>query len=283
VKDDGLAAGKGVVVTSDRAAALAHAQACERVVIEEFLDGPEVSVFCVTDGTEVVALPPAQDFKRVEDGDRGPNTGGMGAYSPLEWAPPGLAARVVERIARPTLDEMRRRGTPFVGALYVGLALTSRGPRVVEFNARFGDPDGQVSLARLRTPLGGLLHAAATGRLEEFGPLRVDPRHAVAVVVAAPGYPGEPRPGGHVTGIDEAEAIRPRSGEVYVLHAGTRHDAEGLLVASGGRVLDVVATGTTLEEARDAAYRAVAEIHLDGSHHRSDIALAAQRREVLVP
>ena len=291
VKADGLAAGKGVVVTDDWAVARAHAEAClaqdgSQVLIEEYLDGPEASVFCITDGVTVRALPPAQDFKRVSDGDAGPNTGGMGAYAPLDWVPGGatdFTRLVVDRVAEPTIAEMRRRGTPFVGVLYVGLALTSRGPRVVEFNARFGDPDGQVSLARLRTPLGQLLYAAATGRLDDLGPLRVDPGYAVTVVVAADGYPARPQTGGAITGIEDAEAVDPGSGEVYVLHAGTRHDADGLLVSSGGRVVDVVATGADLEEARAAAYRAVDRIHLDGSHHRTDIALAAQRREVTVP
>jgi len=284
VKDDGLAAGKGVVVTDSRGDALAHARAClaqastARVVVEEYLDGPEVSVFCVTDGTTVLALPPAQDFKRLADGDEGPNTGGMGAYSPLDWAPGDLAADVVQRVAQPTIDEMRRRGTPFVGALYVGLALTGRGPRVVEFNARFGDPDGQVSIARLATPLGGLLYAAATGRLDRVGRLRVRDRHAVAVVVAASGYPGSPRAGDVIRGVDEAAAVP----NVLVLHAGTRVDADGALVSAGGRVLDVVATGADLREARETAYRAVALVDLPGSQYRSDIALAAERGQVAV-
>ena len=196
VKDDGLAAGKGVVVTDDRDAALAHARVClardgGAVVVEEFLDGPEVSLFCVTDGHEVVPLAPAQDFKRLGDGDAGPNTGGMGAYSPLPWAPDGLVDEVVERVARPVVAEMARRGTPFSGLLYCGLALTSRGLRVIEFNARFGDPETQVVLARLATPLGVLLHAAATGHLAEAPDLRWHDDAAVTVVVAAHGYPGE--------------------------------------------------------------------------------------------
>ncbi len=284
VKADGLAAGKGVVVTDDLDAARRHAAEClarpdGRVVVEEYLDGPEVSIFCLTDGTSVLALPPAQDFKRVGDGDAGPNTGGMGAYSPLDWVPSGFAATVVERVAEPTVREMRRRGTPFVGVLYVGLALTRRGPRVVEFNARLGDPDGQVALARLRTPLGRLLLAVATGRLDEVGRLTVEPGYAVTVVVAAEGYPDQPVTGRPVTGIETAE----QEPGVHVLHAGTRRDADGLLVSSGGRVLDVVATGADLREAREAAYRAVAHIGLEGSHHRTDIALAAERGEVAVP
>ncbi len=284
VKEDGLAAGKGVVVTDDRAVAVEHARACldkldGQVVVEEFLDGPEVSVFCVTDGVTVLALPPAQDFKRVGDGDAGPNTGGMGAYSPLDWAPAGLADDVVRRVAQPTVDEMRRRGTPFVGVLYVGLALTARGLRVIEFNCRFGDPDGQVSLARVVTPLGALLHAAATGALDSLGRLRVSDEHAVTVVVAADGYPGPPRTGDPVDGLDEADAVDG----AYVLHAGTARDGDGLLVSAGGRVVGVVATGRTLAEARDTAYRAVRLVELDGSHHRTDIALAAVRGEILLP
>jgi phosphoribosylamine--glycine ligase len=288
VKDDGLAAGKGVVVTDDPVAARAHAETClakpgGRVIVEEYLDGPEVSVFCVSDGTTVLALPPAQDFKRVADGDAGANTGGMGAYAPLDWLPAGFLERVVDRVARPTVDEMRRRGTPFVGLLYVGLALTTRGPRVVEFNARLGDPDGQVSLARLRTPLGRLLLAAATGHLDDIGAVRVDPGYAVTVVLAAQGYPAAPATGGVITGVEDAEAVDAGSGDVYVLQAGTARDADGLLVASGGRVLGVVATAADLAEARDTAYRAIRRIHLEGSHYRTDIALAAVRDEMTVP
>jgi len=283
VKDDGLAAGKGVVVTESREAAVEHARAClakdgGRVVVEEFLDGPEVSVFCVSDGTSVVALSPAQDFKRVGDDDAGPNTGGMGAYSPLEWAPEGLADDVVARVAQPTIDEMRRRGTPFVGILYVGLALTSRGPRVVEFNARLGDPDGQASLARLETPFAQLLFAAATGSLGEFGRLRWSDDRAVVVVIASEGYPASPRTGDPITGLDAAAQVPG----VVVLHAGTALDASGQLVSAGGRVLDVVAVGSTLAKARQAAYDAVAVIDLPGSHHRSDIALGAERGEIAV-
>ncbi|MEI2730982.1 MAG: phosphoribosylamine--glycine ligase [Dermatophilaceae bacterium] len=281
VKDDGLAAGKGVVVTEERDEALAHAKACLAkpngcLVVEEYLDGPEVSVFCVCDGETVVALAPAQDFKRVADGDAGPNTGGMGAYSPLPWAPATLAEDVVARIAQPTIDEMRRRGTPFVGALYVGLAMTARGMRVVEFNVRFGDPDGQASLARLVTPLGGLLHAAATGRLADLGPLRHRPDAAVVVVLAASGYPSAVRSGDRISGVEAAAA----SPGAVVLHAGTARSDAGDLVSAGGRVLDVLATGADLDAARDAAYRAVAAIGLDGSHYRNDIALAAARGEI---
>ncbi|SKC75947.1 phosphoribosylamine--glycine ligase [Krasilnikoviella flava] len=286
VKDDGLAAGKGVVVTSDREAALAHArEALEargsdgRVVVEEYLDGPEVSVFCVCDGVTVVPMVPAQDFKRVGDDDAGPNTGGMGAYTPLDWAPSGLVAEVVDRIAQPTVDEMARRGTPFSGVLYVGLALTSRGTRVVEFNARFGDPEIQAVLARLRTPLSGVLLAAATGRLDGIEPLRWSDDAVVNVVVASQGYPESPRKGDPITGIAAAEALDG----VHVLHAGTAVADDGTLVSAGGRVLSVVGRGTDLAAARAASYAGIAEIGLDGSHHRSDIALKAERGEVAVP
>ena len=268
VKDDGLAAGKGVVVTDDRDEALRHAAACGRVVIEEFLDGPEVSLFALSDGTSVVPLAPAQDFKRVGDGDAGPNTGGMGAYSPLPWAPDDLVDEVRKTVLVPTIEEMASRGTPFAGLLYAGLALTSRGVRVIEFNARFGDPETQVVLARLRTPLGSLLHAAATGGLAGIGPLEWSPDAAVTVVVAAPGYPASPVLGGVVEGLE----VAGEQPGVVVLHAGTALDPQGHVVSSGGRVLSVVATGMDVAVARARAYRAVALLRLDGAHHRTDIA-----------
>jgi len=282
VKDDGLAAGKGVVVTDDRAEALAHAAAClarpgGTVVVEEFLDGPEVSLFCLSDGTTVVPLEPAQDAKRALDGDLGPNTGGMGAYSPLPWAPRGLVGEVLERVAQPVVDEMRRRGTPFAGVLYCGLALTGRGVRVIEFNARFGDPETQVVLARLLTPLGGVLHAAATQRLADAvadRPLRWSGGAAVTVVVAAADYPASPRTGDPVTGLEVVGE------DAYVLHAGTALDDEGRLVSAGGRVLSVVGTGDDLAAARDAAYAATARVVLPGSHHRTDIAARAVAEEL---
>ena len=282
VKDDGLAAGKGVVVTNNRSQALAHAVQClekqdARIVVEEFLDGPEISLFCITDGTTVVPMAPAQDFKRLADNDEGPNTGGMGAYSPLGWAPSSLVQDVVDRVAQPTVDEMRRRGIPFAGVLYVGLALTSRGLRVIEFNARFGDPETQVVLARLATPLGGLLYASAVGTLDEVPDLRWRPEHAVSVVVASKGYPGSPRTGHVIEGVSE---IGEHS---YVLHAGTAVDKDGALVSAGGRVLCVVATGADLAQARERAYGAVDRIRLKGSTYRTDIALAAQRGEISVP
>ncbi|MFD7309454.1 phosphoribosylamine--glycine ligase [Promicromonospora sp. NPDC059942] len=284
VKDDGLAAGKGVVVTDDRAAALAHGAAClshenGRVVVEEYLDGPEVSLFCVCDGTTVVPLVPAQDFKRVGNDDEGPNTGGMGAYTPLDWAPSGLVDEVLSRVAQPTVDEMARRGTPFSGVLYVGLALTSRGTRVVEFNARFGDPETQSVLARLATPLSEVLLASARGGLADLEPLRWRPEASVTVVVASEGYPASARSGDPITGIEDAEALPG----VHVLHAGTGLSETGELVSAGGRVLSVVALGTDLADARRRAYEGVARIELKGSHHRTDIALKAERGEVTVP
>ena len=283
VKDDGLAAGKGVVVTDDRDAALAHGEAClaggGTVVVEEYLDGPEVSLFCISDGAKVVPLVPAQDFKRVGNEDEGPNTGGMGAYSPLDWAPQGLVDEVMARVAQPTVDEMARRGTPFSGVLYVGLALTSRGTRVVEFNARFGDPETQSVLARLLTPLSEVMLASALGRLAELEPLRWRREASVTVVVASEGYPELARSGDPITGIEDAEALPG----VHVLHAGTGLSETGELVSAGGRVLSVVALGTDLADARRRAYEGVARIDLKGSHHRTDIALKAERGEVTVP
>ncbi|KZE17937.1 phosphoribosylamine--glycine ligase [Brevibacterium casei] len=277
VKADGLAAGKGVVVTTDRQAALDHAHSClevsDRVVIEDYLDGPEVSLFVLCDGSRTVPLAPAQDFKRIGDGDSGPNTGGMGAYSPLPWAPEGMVEDIVSTVAQPVVDEMARRGTPFTGLLYCGLALTSKGLRVVEFNVRFGDPETQSVLARLRTPLGQTLLAAAEGRLDEVGELDWDPRTAVTVVMAAEGYPESPRTGDVISGLEAADARE----DVSVLHAGTRtsEDVAGDVLTAGGRVLSVVALGADLDEARARAYAAVDEISWDGEQHRSDIAEAA--------
>ncbi|MGY1638665.1 phosphoribosylamine--glycine ligase [Geodermatophilus sp. SYSU D00742] len=277
VKDDGLAAGKGVVVTTDRATAVAHGHrvldAGGAVLVEEYLDGPEVSLFAVTDGTTVLPLVPAQDAKRRDDGDAGPNTGGMGAYAPLPWAPPGLVDEVLATVLQPTVDEMRRRGEPFSGLLYAGLALTSRGVRVVEFNARFGDPETQVVLPLLETPLAGLLHAAATGTLADHPPLRWRPGAAVTVVVAAAGYPERPRTGDPITGAD---------GE-GVLHAGTTLDADGTVRSAGGRVLAVTAVGEDLAAARQLAYERVAGVRLADAHWRTDIALAAVEGRITAP
>ena len=275
VKDDGLAAGKGVVVTSDRQLAVDHALRCGRVVIEEFLDGPEVSLFAITDGRTVRPLQPAQDFKRVGDGDTGPNTGGMGAYTPLPWAPDDLVEEVTQRVLRPTVDEMARRGIPFSGLLYAGLALTAGGVRVVEFNARFGDPETQPLLARLVTPLGGLLYAAATGDLAAYPGLEWGSGAAVGVVLAAAGYPGPPTTGGVITGLEAAS----RNGSA-VIHAGTALDSQGNLISAGGRVLAVVGLGEDLDAARGRAYESIAEIELEGSFYRHDIAASAARLAV---
>lgn len=263
VKDDGLAAGKGVVVTDDRAVALAHAMACDRVVIEEFLDGPEVSLFAITDGTTVYPLQPAQDFKRIFDGDRGPNTGGMGAYTPLPWAPEGLVDEVLERVLQPTVDELARRGTLFAGLLYAGLALTKRGTKVIEFNARFGDPETQALLALLDSPLGVLLKAAADGTLAEVPAPRWRSGAAVAVVMASAGYPETSRSGDVITGTEAAGCD--------VIHAGTAV-VDGDLVTAGGRVLAVTAVGDDIADARTQAYRGVEAIRFDGAQFRTDIA-----------
>ena len=272
VKDDGLAAGKGVVVTSDRDDALAHARSCIEagsvVVIEEFLDGPEVSLFAITDGTTVLALQPAQDFKRLGDGDTGPNTGGMGAYSPLPWVPTHVIDEITVRVLQPMVDAMAKRGTPFTGLLYAGLALTSRGIRVVEFNARFGDPETQVVLANLRTPLGHLLMAAATHTLSTHPPLVWNPGFAVTVVIAAHGYPANARSGDVIHGLEHAAEVAG----VDVFHAGTSVSDDGMITASGGRVLSITAHGDSVAQARERAYAAVDLVRLDGAHYRRDIA-----------
>lgn len=277
VKDDGLAAGKGVVVSPDIEIARAHALHLlddgHPVLLEAFLDGPEASLFCLVDGRTVVPLLPAQDFKRVGDGDSGPNTGGMGAYAPLPWAPDDLVDDLVARVVQPVADEMAERGVPFSGLLYAGLALTSNGPAVIEFNCRFGDPETQVVLALLRTPLAGLLDAVATGTLAEQPALDWSDGAAVTVVVAAEGYPATPRLGDVITGA-EAEGV---------LHAGTRRRDDGAVVSAGGRVLSVVGTGKDLAAAREEAYRRLDGVRLPGSHHRTDIGLRAERGEVTVP
>lgn len=277
VKDDGLAAGKGVVVTEDRDAAIAHAAECERVVIEEYLDGPEVSLFAITDGTTVYPLQPAQDFKRIFDADEGPNTGGMGAYTPLPWAPEGLVEDVLERVLQPTVDEMARRGTTFSGLLYAGLALTKRGVKVIEFNARFGDPETQPLMALLDSPLGALLKAAADGTLREVAPPRWKSGAAVAVVMASAGYPESASKGDVITGIGE-----PMADGYDVIHAGTAI-VDGHLVTAGGRVLAVTAVGEDLTAARAKAYAGVHAISFAGAQYRTDIAAKAALGEVSVP
>ena len=270
VKDDGLAAGKGVVVTRDRQEALDHALACKRVVIEEFLDGPEVSLFGISDGKTIIAMQPAQDFKRAHDDDSGPNTGGMGAYSPLPWAPSDIIEDTYTKILAPMIVEMAARGTPFVGLLYAGLALTNHGTRVIEFNARFGDPETQVLIPLLKTPLAGLLYKAATRNLEGTK-LEWSNETAVTVVLAAEGYPSAPKSGGVIGELPSIE-------RVSIFHAGTSWN-EKALVATGGRVLTVTGIGSDLTEARDRAYRAISHISLDGSFYRSDIALNASVAE----
>ena len=269
VKDDGLAAGKGVVVTADRAAARAHAaellESGHPVLLESFLDGPEVSLFCLVDGSTVVPLLPAQDFKRVGDGDTGPNTGGMGAYAPLPWLPGEVASAILRDIVEPVAAELVSRGCPFSGLLYAGLAMTAEGPAVVEFNCRFGDPETQAVLALLESPLGVLLYATATGTLADFPALRWRQGYAVTVVLAAQNYPGRPRTGDVITG-SEADGV---------LHAGTARREDGAVVSAGGRVLSAVGTGPDLIAARDQVYRTLSSIHLPGSHFRTDIGLVA--------
>ena len=270
VKHDGLAAGKGVVVTSDRTEALDHALQSTQVVIEEFLDGPEVSLFGISDGHNVVAMQPAQDFKRAFDGDLGPNTGGMGAYSPLPWAPDDIIEETLEKVLNPTIKEMEARGTPFVGLLYAGLALTSNGTKVIEFNARFGDPETEVLLPRLKTPLGQLLLKAATGKLAGES-LEWSDESAVTVVLASQGYPAAPVTGEPITGVHTIDGTD-------IFHAGTTL-RDGVLHSSGGRVLAVTGMGSDLTEARNKAYRVISGIKLVGSHYRSDIALNASVAE----
>lgn len=269
VKDDGLAAGKGVVVTADRHSARAHAAALlesgHPVLLESFLDGPEVSLFCLVDGSTVVPLLPAQDFKRVAEGDLGPNTGGMGAYAPLPWLPDSVTATIVREVVEPVAAELVARGCAFSGLLYAGLAITADGPAVVEFNCRFGDPETQAVLALLESPLAELLYATATGKLADMPAPRWHPGAAVAVVLAAENYPGRPRVGDVITGSDAAA----------VLHAGTTRREDGSIVSSGGRVLSVVGTGADLAAAREAAYQTMSSIRLPGGHFRRDIARAA--------
>jgi len=270
VKDDGLAAGKGVVVTHNRQEALDHALACQRVVIEEFLDGPEVSLFGISDGHTILAMHPAQDFKRAGDNDAGPNTGGMGAYSPLPWAPSDIIEDTYKQVLAPMITEMAARGTPFVGLLYAGLALTDHGTRVIEFNARFGDPETQVLIPRLLTPLASLLYKAATGNLGDTQ-LQWRDESAVTVVLAADGYPAAPKSGAAIKSI-------PTIDQVQIFHAGTAMNSTGL-VSAGGRVMTVTGIGSDLTEARNRAYRAISQIELEGSFYRSDIALNASVAE----
>nr|WP_237462359.1 phosphoribosylamine--glycine ligase [Leucobacter chromiireducens] len=271
VKADGLAAGKGVLVTEDRDAALAHVETWAPhgdVLVEEFLDGQEVSLFFFADGHDVLPLSPAQDYKRIFDGDAGPNTGGMGAYSPLPWVADDFVAEITRTVALPTVRQLEAEGTPFVGLLYCGLIVTEKGVRVIEFNARFGDPETQVVLARLESPLSQYLLAAATGKLAEQPEPQFSDEPAVIVVVASEGYPGDVVTGRPIGGLDAAAAVPG----VHLVHAATARDADGGWVATGGRVLGVVARGETFGAARERAYEAVGLIELEGGQHRTDIA-----------
>jgi len=274
VKADGLAAGKGVLVTTDREQALEHARFWLQhgeVLVEEFLSGPEVSLFFVSDGEHVVPLSPAQDFKRAFDGDEGPNTGGMGAYSPLPWLPDEFVEEVAERVALPTVRQLAAEGTPFVGLLYCGLIVTPNGVRVIEFNARFGDPETQVVLARLRSPLSELLLAAATGRLTSIPRPEFTDEVAITVVLASEGYPESPVTGRAITGLDEVDGVS-------IAHAATARTPDGGYVATGGRVLSVIAVAPDFETARARAYAALERIGLEGGHYRRDIAANAASR-----
>ncbi|CAN5540763.1 phosphoribosylamine--glycine ligase [soil metagenome] len=278
VKTDGLAAGKGVLVTTSLAEAEADVRdklsgesfgpAGHRVVIEEGLAGPEVSVFAVCDGTRTVCLPAAQDFKRVGDGDVGPNTGGVGAWSPLPFLPRGFEADVATRFIEPTLATLRRRGIDFRGVLYAGFMMTAQGPKLLEYNIRFGDPDSQVVLLRLTSDLAALLAAAADGDLTAVPAPTFADDAAVLVVGASEGYPASPRTGDAITGLAEAAAVEG----VTVLGAGVRIDDEGRLVTAGGRVVDVVGRGPDVATARARAYDAIGHVRWAGEHHRSDIA-----------
>lgn len=278
VKDDGLAGGKGVVVTRDRTAARAHVDevlsAGNPVLLESFLDGPEVSLFCLVDGETVVPLLPAQDHKRAYDNDEGPNTGGMGAYTPLPWLPEGGVQRIVDEVCTPVAAEMVKRGQPYTGLLYAGLAWGKEGIAVVEFNCRFGDPETQAVLSLLKSPLAQALYATATGELAQLPPLRWEQGYAVTVVLAAAGYPQSPRKGDAITGegLDDPERI---------LHAGTTI-ADGQVRSAGGRVLNALGKGATLGQARQAAYKVLDGITMEGGFYRHDIGLAAQEGRISV-
>ncbi|MCT1596803.1 phosphoribosylamine--glycine ligase [Corynebacterium sanguinis] len=271
VKDDGLAGGKGVVVTDDREAAAAHARAVieagNPVLLESFLEGPEVSLFCLVDGETVVPLLPAQDHKRAYDGDLGPNTGGMGAYTPLPWLPADGVSRIVAEVVEPVAREMVARGIPYQGLLYAGLAWGPEGPAVVEFNARFGDPETQAVLALLETPLADALNAVATGTLAQLGPLSWTKGYAATIVLAAEGYPESPRAGDALSGDNLDDPTK-------VLHAGTA-SRDGVYVSNGGRVLNALGVDGTLAGAVETAYAQLEGVELQGAFYRKDIARAA--------
>ena len=283
VKDDGLAAGKGVVVTDDRKKALAHVNevldAGNPVLLESYLDGPEISLFCLVDGETVVPLLPAQDHKRAYDNDEGPNTGGMGAYCPLPWLPEGGVERIVKEVCEPVAKEMVKRGCPYSGLLYAGLAWGKEGPAVVEFNCRFGDPETQAVLSLLKTPLGQLLYAVATGTLADQPPLEWEDGYAVVVVLAAENYPAEPRKGDIIKGVEKLEKKHPEA----VLHAGTARDDDNNYVSNGGRILGVVGKGADLAAARAQAYKYLDRIDLDGGFSRRDIGQKAEERKIFIP
>lgn len=276
VKDDGLAGGKGVVVTPDREVAHAHAEAViaagNPVLFESFLEGPEVSLFCLVDGETVVPLLPAQDHKRAYDNDEGPNTGGMGAYTPLPWLPDNGVQRIVDEVCIPVAKEMKARGCPYSGLLYAGIAWGPEGPAVVEFNCRFGDPETQAVLALLETPLAGVLHSVATGALSEIEALRWHDGAAITVVLAAAGYPTNPATGEEIRGAEGPE----------ILHAGTE-EVDGKIISTGGRVLNVIGTGKDLHEARENAYARIKDIEMEGGFYRSDIGLAACEGRISIP
>ncbi|MFA5786846.1 MAG: phosphoribosylamine--glycine ligase [Actinomycetota bacterium] len=281
VKADGLAAGKGVIICDGESSARAALEDClehrifgaagDRVLVEEVLEGPEVSVFCLSDGKAVLPLVEAQDFKRVGDGNAGPNTGGMGSYSPVPVFSEDLAARVRWEVLEPTVAAMEAEGCRYAGLLYAGLMLTADGPKVLEFNARFGDPETQAVIPRLATDLAELLLACVEGNLTNYRP-KWSPEAAVTVVMASGGYPGRYETGSPIRGLKAAGALE----DVQVFHAGTRREG-GEIVTSGGRVLGVSALGSDLAEARDTAYEAVKRISFDGCHYRMDIAEAAAR------
>jgi phosphoribosylamine--glycine ligase len=260
IKADGLAAGKGVIVTDDSASAIEHAKKylSMGILVEEFLDGEEVSLFFLSDGVDVMPLTPAQDFKRAFDNDLGPNTGGMGAYSPLPWLPKNFIQEVQETVALPTIRELARLGAPFIGLLYCGLIITKQGIRVIEFNARFGDPETQVVLKRLTTSLQSLLYRAASGHLESAPEAQFTDEVAVTVVLATQGYPETQAPERPVTGIEKAESVK---------------NVEVCYGSATGRVLSVVALAKTFKKARKRAYKAMEKIQLEGGHYRKDIAL----------
>jgi len=292
VKSDGLFAGKGVVLARTTGEALDAARgmlvegqygdAGSVVVVEEFLDGEEASVICLADGEAVLTLPPAQDHKAAHDGDRGPNTGGMGAYSPVPACPPELVAEVERTVLRPAVEVLAELGRPYRGALYAGLMLTSRGIKVLEYNARFGDPEAQVILPRLNGPFAQALLAAAEGDLRRVrGLLSTGGRAAACVVLASPGYPGRYPKGIALGGLEDAESVAEtaRGEQVVIFHAGTGRGAGGELVTAGGRVLGVTALGAGLREAVELAYRAVERISFPGAHYRRDIGARALARE----